>query len=388
MYLVRFVVLEIVAESLDGINGSDDSTDDADDNDDSAPEQFVPLEMPPSDQLEVAEDWQYEDERAIAKSPEKRQKVTKVWDSASDTTTEAHDDQTDKCAIDTFHNLAATCHCNVNEALKFQSKRGQQDRCSQDNVDNDNDSSDLGEDILRQAGENRRFGLRSISEISWNSRGDVENGAGCQGSSHNTVPASRISHGLLDVHVNNVASKADGNRSNCGGQVGKNDIVVCNDAVILGVVQIHDGSSNSNDDQDDSGEGAKDGHDSDLLQCLHSHKGNSDNSGADPDPCLDANVCTGNELLHLCAGQDHVHNRCAKDDGCVKEPDSNQASTTKGVASNLLIGGEAVLAVVVKTLHQQDGRVDGHEEREQENAYSDPATKSEGVGETKCSGTC
>ena len=54
-----------------------------------------------------------------------------------------------------------------------------------------------------------------------------------------------------------------------------------------------------------------------------------------------------------------------------------------GVATDLLIGREAVLAVVVEAFHEQDGGVDAHEKREQQNANTDPTTHLEGVGEAK-----
>lgn len=72
----------------------------------------------------------------------------------------------------------------------------------------------------------------------------------------------------------------------------------------------------------------------------------------------------------------------------MEEPDSDETRETVGMTTNLLVRGETVLAVVVKALHQEDGGVHRHQEREQQDADTDPTTQLQGVGETKSTGTC
>lgn len=162
------------------------------------------------------------------------------------------------------------------------------------------------------------------------------------------------------------------------------------DVGILGVVivHVHDRTADSNDYKDNSGEGTKDRHDSDLLEGLHGNKGDSDNGSADPDPGLLVDGISFNKSVHLSTGQDHVHNGSTEDNGCVEEPDGNEARETVGMTTNLLVRGETVLAVVVKALHQEDGSVDRHQEREQQDADTDPATQLQSVRETESTGTC
>lgn len=253
-------------------------------------------------------------------------------------------------------------------------------------MDNDDHGADLGEDVLRQALHDGRFGLVTISNVTGDGSGQVKDRAGTQGSGDNTVPALGVSHGLLDVHVDNIASEADGDGSDGGGEIGQDQVVMM-DVVIGVIVQIHDRATDSDNDQDDSSKSTKDGHDGDLLQCLHGDKRNSHDGSADPDPCLGAEVSTGDQSLHFCAGQDQVHDGGTQDDGSVEEPNSDQTGFAKGVATNFLVRGETVFAIVVEALHKQDSSVDGHEQREQQDSNTDPSTQLESVGQTEGSGT-
>lgn len=377
------------AEGLDGIDGSNDGRDDTNDNDESAPDELIGLHLSPSNQLEVKDNGQDKDQRAVAESTEEGQEVTKEGDSAGNTTTDTDDGKADDRTVDTLHNFTAAGNSDIDETLKLEGKGGQENGGGEDDVDDNEDGSSLGESISGEVLEDGRNGCGTVGEVAGDSSSDVKDGAGGKGSSNDAVPGLGVSHRLLDVHVNNVTAEADRNRGNGGGEVGEDNVVV-GDFGVLGVVVLHvnDRTADGDNDKDNGGEGTKDRHDSDLLEGLHGNKGDSDNGGADPDPGLFADGTAIDKTVHLGTGQDHVHDRSSENDRSVEEPNGNKTRKAEGVAADLLVGGKTVLAVVVKAPHQEDGGVDRHQERKQQDADSDPATHLQGVGETKSTSTC
>ena len=383
------MVEERGTEGFDGIDGSNDGRDDTNDNDHGAPGELIELHLSPSDQLEVKENGQDKDQRAVAESAEEGQEIAKEGDSAGNTTADTDDNKADDRTVDTLHDFTAAGNSDIDETLKLESKGGQENGGGEDDVDDNENGSGLGEGIIGEVGEDGRNSLGTVGEVAGDGGGDVKDGAGGKGSSNDAVPGLGVSHGLLDVHVDNVTAEADRDRGNGGGEVGEDDVIV-GDLGVSGVVVLHvnDRTADGDNDEDNGGEGTKDRHDSDLLESLHGNKGDSDNGGADPDPGLLADGIGMDKRVHLGTGQDHVHDGGSEDDRGVEEPDGNETGETVGVTADLLVGGKTVLAIVVEAPHQEDGGVDRHQEREQQDADSDPATHLQGIGETKSTSTC
>lgn len=201
--------MEGLVKSLDGINGSNDGGDDTNDDNDGAPEELISLHLSPSDQLEVKENGEDKDQGTVAEGTQERQEVTKEGDSASNASADTDNDKADDRAVDTLHDLSAASNSDINKTLKLEGEGGQENRGGEDDVDNDEDGSGLGEGIIREVLQDGRLGQRTISEVAGDGGGDVEDGAGGEGSGNNAVPGLGVSHGLLNVHVDNVTTEAD-----------------------------------------------------------------------------------------------------------------------------------------------------------------------------------
>lgn len=58
----------------------------------------------------------------------------------------------------------------------------------------------------------------------------------------------------------------------------------------------------------------------------------------------------------------------------MEEPDGDETYPAKGVLSNLLVGGQAGVAVVVNTFHNQDAGIDRHDHGQDQDSDADPST--------------
>lgn len=176
------------AEGFDGIDGSNDSGDDTNDDDDSAPDELIGLHLSPSDQLEVKDNGEDKDQRAVAKRTQERQEVTKEGNSAGNASADTDDDKADDRAVDALHDLSAAGNSHIDKTLKLEGKGGQKNGGGEDDVDDDEDGSSLGEGINREVLQDGRFGQGTVGEVAGDGGGDVEDGAGGEGSGNDAVP--------------------------------------------------------------------------------------------------------------------------------------------------------------------------------------------------------
>lgn len=228
---------KVMVQGLDGIDGANDTSKQSNDEDDGAPQQLVPGHLSPSNQAPVEEDRQHIDQHAVAQGSQERQERVKEGHQAGNASNSAHDDQSRDSTVQPLLDNTALLDRDIKHTLDLQRKRGHQDRGSQEDVGDNHDGRDLAGGTLGQGFEDRRFRGRTVGEVA----GDGDHGiheTACEHSpDEDLVPGTGVAHGFLDVHVDDVSAKADGDGSDGNGKVAEDGGVVLDGVLVVLVVQ-------------------------------------------------------------------------------------------------------------------------------------------------------
>jgi len=100
---------------------------------------------------------------------------------------------------------------------------------------------------------------------------------------------------------------------------------------------VNDGSDHDNEDDDSSGESAKDTEEGDFTHGLCQDDGDNHNGGGDHNPLLHSDVTSNRvgEVADVGSSQDQVENRPSQGDRVVKEGDNNTTGQSKGGVSHI-----------------------------------------------------
>lgn len=234
---VSLVVLEVVLELFDSVDGSNDSTDHTNDQRHGAPEHLIPSDLSPSEQLEVEQDGQDEDQRAVAQSAQQRQERAEEGHQASNTANNTHDHQTEHSAADPLLEHTHLLDSDAHDTLQLQCERGHQHWGSQQHVGNNHDRGDLATGTFRQRAQDGRLGAEAVGHVAGDGDHGVHDAAGNHRPDQDLVPRLGVSHCGLGMREHNVATKAHRDGGDSHGQVPEDSAVVGHSVLGILVIQ-------------------------------------------------------------------------------------------------------------------------------------------------------
>lgn len=226
-----------MVESLDGIDRANDTSKQSNDEDDGAPQQLVPRHLSPTNQAPVEEDRQNIDQHAVAQGSQERQERVKEGHQAGNASNSAHDDQSRDSPVQSLLDSTALLDRDIKHTLDLQRKRGHQDGGGQEDVGNNHDGGDLAGGTLGQGFEDGRLRGWAVGEVAGDGDHGVHETAGKHSPDEDLVPGTGVAHGLLNVHVDDVSTKADGDGGDGDREVTEDDGVVLDSVPVVLVIQ-------------------------------------------------------------------------------------------------------------------------------------------------------